>query len=479
LNQDRSPPDSEDANKLQISRSGDFVTPSLFLFLDSFLVSLAGWIYWIVISKLTLSSELGIAVTVYSLVMLIARITELGIEYPLLKKSGVPGSQILGTSIVIELILTLASIPFVFLIINNLYDESIKQFTWISAGLLVILSVEFVARFALLGISNSRAVLLIDLIGLVIKFSTGFILVYLSYGALGILLAYLVEALFLACTQLLVLHKSFSLRLGNIGYFKEVIKDALINTPAKWSKMVIVSLSIVLLAFLNVSNSDIGIFYVALMITIVVASFATSLAYMVIPSSSSLKKDLSSSSLRISLSLTTPIVVALLVIPRTILSLIGPEYESAQTVLFVLALAIIPSSITINMITKLNNLNKSKLLILTGTLQILIFFISFFILVPIYGTTGAGISILVAFLVSSLLLIFLTDHDSFRYIVFTCLSILAGFSIGYMISLMLGYEHQLLILISSVATSILVIFASKNMTIKEVRYMVKVILHKK
>jgi hypothetical protein len=100
-------------------------------------------------------------------------------------------------------------------------------------------------------------------------------------------------------------------------------------------------------------------------------------------------------------------------------------------------------------------------------------------LVPIYGTTGAGISILVAFLVSSLLLIFLTDHDSFRYIIFTCLSILAGFSIGYMISLMIGYEHQLLILISSVATSILVIFASKNMTIKEVRYIVKAILHKK
>ena len=172
--------------------------------------------------------------------------------------------------------------------------------------------------------------------------------------------------------------------MGNIGYFKETIKDALVNTPAKWSKMVIVILSIVLLAIFNISTSEVGIFYVALMITVVVASFASSMAYMVIPSSSTLKKDLSSGSLRLSLSLTAPIVVALLVVPRSILSLIGPEYESAVAVLVILAVAIIPSSITANLISKLNNLNKSKLLVLSGLLQIVIFFITFFVLVPIY-----------------------------------------------------------------------------------------------
>jgi hypothetical protein len=100
-------------------------------------------------------------------------------------------------------------------------------------------------------------------------------------------------------------------------------------------------------------------------------------------------------------------------------------------------------------------------------------------LVPIYGTMGAGISILATYLGSSLLLIILTNHDSFRYIIFTCLSILAGFTMDYIISLMIGNEQQLLIVISSVVTSILIIPASKNMTIREVKYIAKGILHKK
>jgi len=353
LNTDRPPSDSEDTKKIEIHSSGDFVTPSFFLFLDNILVSIGGWIFWLVMTKLTSSSVLGLAVTVYSLVILVTTLTQLGLEYPLLKKSNIQRSQILGTSFMIELLITLTSIPFVYIVINTLYDKSVEQFIWISIGLLIIISLEFVFRFGLLGISNSKIVLIIDLIGVGIKLSTGFILVSMSLGTLGILLAYLFEGLFVIFTSLYFIKKSFSFRMGNIEYFKEIIKDALVNTAAKWSKMVIVILSVVLLAIFNISTSEVGIFYVALMITIVVAGFASSMAYMVIPSSTTLKKDLSSSSLRLSLSLTAPIVVALLVVPRSILSLIGPEYESAVAVLVILAMAIIPSAITVNLISKL------------------------------------------------------------------------------------------------------------------------------
>jgi O-antigen/teichoic acid export membrane protein len=479
LNQDKSPADSNVKDNLDKKSDHDYVRPSIILFIDNLLVSVGNWLYWVVISKLTLASEIGVAVTVYSLVMLVATLTQLGLEYPLLKKSSIPRSPIVGTSIIIELVITLASIPFVLIIVNTLYEESISNFSSISILLLGILSIEFIARFALLGISNAKIVLIIDLIGLGIKLPTGFFLVSVSDGAMGILLAYLAEGAFITFTFLLILKKSFSFRLGDSAYFRATIKDALINSPAKWSKMVIVTLSIVLLAFLNIGSSDIGIFYIALMITIVVASFSVSMAYMVIPSSSEMQKDLSSSSLRISLSLTAPIVVALLVVPKSILSLIGPEYESAVAVLFVLAIAIIPSSITINMISKLNNLNKSKMLIVSGFLQIAIFFISFFILVPLFETIGAAISILLAYLGSSLFLIILTEHGSFRYIVFACLSVLAGFTMGYTLRMIIGDEQKLLILICSVAVSIVVILASKNITIKETGFLLKAMIQKK
>ena len=472
MNKDSSPSDSN-AKNIDTKSSHDFVTPSFLLFLDNLLVSAGGWVYWLIISKLTTASEIGIAITVYSLVILITSIMHLGIEYPLLKKSIIPGSRILGTSLSIELMLALGSIPIVFIAINTIYDESIREFTWLSITLLILITVENVLRFGLLGISNSRIVLLIDLIGQGIKLPIGFLLVYFSFGAYGMLLAYLLEAIFITCASLYFVKKSFSFQLGNSKFFKETLKDALINTPAKLSKMIIVTLSIVLLSFMSVSNSDIGVFYVALMITIIASSFASSMAYMVIPSSSKLMRDLSSSSLRISLSLTAPIVAALLVAPKSILSLIGPEYENAEILLFVLALSIIPAVVTVNMVSMLNNLGKSKMLILNGIVQMAAFFVSFFVLVPTYGTFGMAVSILIAFLSSSLLLLFLTDHKSFRHLVMACIAILGGFIVGSMMSMMTGNQLQLFVVISSVVTSIMIIFLSNNMTIFETKSLLK------
>lgn len=479
MNPDNSHSDSDEPNNSKVPPSSDFVTPGFLLFLDNLVVSIAGWIYWVVISKLTSASELGLAVTVYSLVLLVTTIIQLGLEYPLLKKSNTPNSQMLGTSFIIELILTLASIPIVFVVINTVYDVSVEQFTWLAIVLLIVLSLDFVFRFALLGISNSKIVLIIDLVGVIIKLSTGFVLVLLEYGSLGILLAYLLEGFFVIFASLFFVIKSMSFRIGNMYYFKETIRDAIINTPAKYSKLVVVILSVVLLSVLNIGASDIGIFYVALMITIVVASFASSMAYMVIPTSISLKRDLSASSLRISLALTAPIVVALLVAPRSILSLINLDYVSGEFVLFILALGIIPSSLTINIISKLNNLNKSKLLVLVGILQVVTFFASFLALVPEYGTVGAALSIFLTYLISSIVLVIRTEYDSLKYILFASLSILIGFIVGFIMKNYLGIYPEYLVVIISVGIAILVTLLTKGLTIKETKYIIKEIFQKR
>jgi O-antigen/teichoic acid export membrane protein len=479
LNKDIPSADSDSTKKLETNFSSDFVTPGLILFVDSFVMALCMWLYWLILSKLTLASEIGLAITVLSLVNLVTTLTQLGIEFPLLKKSHVQGTPILGTSLMIELVLTLASIPFIFIVFNTFYDESVKQFTWISITLLVLISMNYVLRFSLLGISNSKIVLIIDLIGLAIKLPTAFLLVSQSFGALGILLAMLPENLFIVSAYLYFTKKLFKFQLGDKEYFKETIKDALINTPAKWSKMIILILSVVLLAFMHISASDVGIFYVALMITVFVSSFASSMAYMVIPSSFSLKKDLSSGSLRISLSLTAPFVGVLLLVPGPILSLIGPEYESAVTVLLILTISIIPSAITTNMISKLNNLAESRILILTGAVQMATFFILFFVLVPKYGTIGCAISILAAYISSSVLLISLTDRGSFRYIASACTAVLVGFLAGSVVGLITSYGQELLIVLSSIAVSIIVILATKSMTINETKFLLKAMVRRK
>src|SRR5215211_1276321 len=87
-----------------------FIGQGLILFIDQILVSITNWLYWIIISRLASTSEIGQATSVYSLVLLVATVSQLGLEYPLLKKSSLHRSQILGTALAIELIITACSI---------------------------------------------------------------------------------------------------------------------------------------------------------------------------------------------------------------------------------------------------------------------------------------------------------------------------------------------------------------------------------
>jgi len=475
----RFPKDSKKSKEVEIKVGNDFVTPSLLLFIDNVLVASGSWVYWIIISKLTTVSEIGTAVTVYGLVVLITTLTQLGIEYPLLKKSGIGESRVLGTAFVIELCVSLISLPLVFFFTTNFQEQSIAQFQSIYIGLLLIMSIQFVFRFALIGISKSQTILLIDLLGLGIKITTGILLVSLSYGAYGILLAYLIESVIVTFGFLFFVNKFFNFKFGNLQYFSEIIKDSFVNTPAKWSKVIIFSLSVVLLGSMQISPSDIGIFYIDLMITFAIASFSVSMAYMVIPYSLGSKINLPSCSMRISLSLTAPFVVALLVNPESILYLIGHEYVAGHSALMILAMSIVPFAVTVNLISLINTSGNNIKLVLTGTVQIVTFFFSFFIFVPLFQTTGAAISILITCVSSSLFLILLTEHGSFRYIISTCLSIVAGYTIGKLTGLAIGNDQQFLIIFASVVVTLASLYATRNISIAETNFFLTGLIQKK
>ena len=322
------------------------------------------------------------------------------------------------------------------------------------------------------------------MIGLIIKFVVGYTLLSLHFDALGMLLAFLAESFFLACTYLLTIKKRFAFKLGKIAYFKEILKDSLINSPSKLAKIFIINLSIVLLGSIGVNSSDVGVFYVALMISIVIGAFASSMAFMVIPASSSgSMKDLSSDSLRISLSLVTPVIVALLVAPKLILSPIGLQYERGADLLVVLAVGILPSSITINVISRLNNLGQSKKIVFIGIVQMSTFILSFFLLAEHFETLGAAYSILLAFTASAILSVIWSGRESLRHTAFCCLSIIAGTIIGYTINLTIAnyynYIHNIfLVLVCSVSISIIVIFMSKNLSVSDIRRLVNETLQK-
>ena len=158
------------------------ISSGFLVFLDQLVFGVTGWIYWLIISKYVSPFEIGQSTAVYSLILLFSALTQLGLQYPMLNRSSAERSQILASVLIIELAVTLAIIPIVVYFFYNVYPVSLQGFSLMGIGILIFLSVGFVAHFVLLGISEAKKVLIIDTIGTIIKFVTGLILVVTGFG---------------------------------------------------------------------------------------------------------------------------------------------------------------------------------------------------------------------------------------------------------------------------------------------------------
>jgi O-antigen/teichoic acid export membrane protein len=453
-----------------------FVSQGIILFIDQILVSVTNWLYWIVISRLASTSEIGQATSVYSLVLLIATVSQIGLEYPLLKKSSLPRSQILGTALAIELIITSASIAaIIFLANTDMYHASLGQYVLVAIALLVFSPISFIGRFALLGISNARTVLVFDVAATSAKFLAAYILLSMGFGAFGILFSFMLASLVAAITLILFAGRRLSLKPArDKGHIIEVIKEGLSNAPSKLSRTMIITLSVILLASYGISDSDIGIFYLALMISIVGAGLASSMSFTVIPASSEFKADLSSGSLRIGLSLTAPLIAVLIVAPKDILAILGMEYVAAHTILLVLSMAILPTAIVMNAVSKFNNSGEQRKIIAIGLIQVAGFLMPFVVLVPYLGSLGAAYSILIAYSASAAFSVYWFERLQRRYIAAALVAVIIGWATGYTISLML--EYSLAIIISSAVATLAVVFALRNTSTSEMGELIKSVM---
>ena len=465
-----------------MSAQKKFVSSSLFLFLDGLVLGAGGWIYWLVMTKFTSSSEIGQATTIYSLIVLVDTLTQLSLEYPLLKKSPIQRSRVLGAALTIELAIILSVTPFVIFLLNYTYDENLQKYTWIVIVMLFLLAISFVSHFALLGVSNSKTIFVVDTVATGIRLATGYVLVaQFGYGSFGILISFLIQALFIGTATLLFALKTFGIKFGDLKIIKETVKEGLANMPSKLSRTLIFSLSIVLLAYFGVRTSEVGEFYIALIITVFVGSLVSSMAYMVIPASSISKRDLTSGSLRIGISFTSPMIAALLTSPTFILSLLGSQYLSAETILIVLAIAIFPLTVVTMAISKFNLSNNSKKLVSLGLIQLLTFLVSFLLFVPYGGTLGAALSILVAYSATSITAILWSDRALIKYILVSGIAILIGYGAGKTLEVFLTGTaiSNVLPLIIAVCVTLCIIIILKNITISEIRELVKISVGKK
>ena len=134
-----------------------------------------------------------------------------------------------------------------------------------------------------------------------------------------------------------------------------------------------------------------------------------------------------------------------------------------------------PTIIVINSISKFNNSNDSRKILVTGSVQVAAFLVLFSIFVPIHGIFGAAFSIFVAYLASSVPPLVWSNRAARRYVLKSTLATFSGVLLGYGIiwGTNTTFVHAIIALCTSVALTTVITLLLKNTTPKEIKEILK------
>jgi O-antigen/teichoic acid export membrane protein len=174
--------------------------------------------------------------------------------------------------------------------------------------------------------------------------------------------------------------------------------------------------------------------------------------------------------------------------PKTILYIIGKQYLQGESILLVLSFGILPFSIVENAISKFNYLGQLRKLLSIGFTQLLVFIITFLLLVPYYGSLGAAFSVVISFIASAALSIYWLERQLIKYIANSCIAIAAGWSSAAIFTSFFSSSssssssntgsssiiiYQLVAVLISITVALTITIGLKNTSIAEIKRLVR------
>ena len=454
---------------MESSYSG-FVRGSFFLFIDSVLLSFVGWVFWLMLSTFTTPEQIGYATTVISLSTLLSGFFSLGIEFACLREGVRRG--VWSSAVLFEVAILSAASPMVYFLGLSIYGPSPRSLYILGIIFLLISGAQLMLRFSLLGNMRSGLLIIFESIGAVARLGLGVYLVMLGFGGMGIISAYIANSFIVAAAAAVVLYRSLGASLIGRPEFSSILMLGLGNMPTKFAHLIIFGVSTVFLAVLTGSPEEVGVFYIALMISLAAGALGRSAAVMSIPASVSAGSDISNASLRFGLGLSAPIAATLASIPAFILSLIGEAYILGSGALTALSLSIIPYIIIINEVARLNYLRDLRRLIILGLSQLISLLATFPVFTGLFGILGAGLSVLVSSCVGAAL------SSMWRGIARPVIGPGVGTAAGWLAGSSIASINPLAAAAAAFTTSITIVFLSRCILPRELWNLASAILRR-
>jgi len=371
------------------------ISGGVWIFLGSLSISLTGLVFWLVISRLAGVEAVGVASAIVSGASIAVTVVSAGLNIAVVREVAAKGVRAFTSSIVFALIVGVLAIAVTVPLTSIL---GYGGFAYV-ASILALASVMGVTIMqSLIGFERFKQYFIAVLTGSTMKLIVGVLLAIVGFGALAPLIGYVVFPITVLITGLLLLYPLLNVEelKFELSTLKGLAALTLSNYPYMFSGQILTMLGVYIFAYLVREAIPTGTLYIALMITLSIASIPVSVLSASLPVGVRRGGNPFSEGFRIGLAVATPIIVFTTAAPVTILSIINPELAWGANTLRILLLSIAPLTALTTAIMKLNKEGDTRGLTVIGLARLILLITLLPLLVGMLGLEGAAVAFLLS-----------------------------------------------------------------------------------
>lgn len=386
-----------------------------YLYVETIISLIMGYLFWIVISKLSTTDTVGTSSAVITLAGIFSYIAIVGVDngaQRFLGKSYLE-QRIDDVKIYIKASLVLISVGIAGCSITILLVEDWAYDIFrIDTGLVIITivimasSTAYMFLYSVITASlNTKQLPKIMFLSSTTKIILAVILLLLGAGALGPTIGFVSNNI-LACILFVVIIfttlKSYPSQKTDIDHTQlrlgRVYKNVIVSSMATWIPQLVWTLGSqlgVLIVFGSHGANQAGIYFICLVIVTAITEIMYSLFTIALPVLSAMKdgrKRLAWQTIRIGVIISLPLSSWLIFYSADILKLIDQDYAQGSLSLQILLTSMIPLAVIGGVNALAYSYGNYKHVLIIGLAMNLPRTILYFILVPMYDSTGAAIS---------------------------------------------------------------------------------------
>jgi len=380
---------------------------AFYLYVQSIIAAGAGYVFWLIVSRLTDPEAIGLASTTLAISSIGASIASLGLPSSVrrfLGKAVVEDNlfqvkNYVNTSL---LIATLAGVGIsgTLLVLGGFLNQIIKipfEFIIIAVVTLVMSALTSILTGTFVAILRTRTLLLAQVLASTLRIVVGVILVILGLGALGVAIgnSFVSIVLFIVLGLLISAHLRI-IRRPNTIEMKKAARELMEAGSVNWVPNVIYMLGTqlgIIVVFGAYGAFEAGVYFIALAILSIITSIYSSIMGVAFPVLSGMTDGRRMAvwrATRLSLVFCMPLTLAALTFPEAILGIFGEGYAVADFTLSVLLFSMLPLIISTGVYTLVYAYGNYRQVLAIGLAGNVPSVVLYFFLTPSLGGLGAS-----------------------------------------------------------------------------------------